>query len=201
MDGKADVFIRLEKGCGLGYLSCEALLRRTVLTRRPMEFGTISDDLVDYLKVPFFSASFSPFQLIERENKNSGHSSTFDFLAPSLGFLIIVVVGLLLYRMSLAVFSMRPFSRCEKSARSSGSQTDLRTKILTLFNLLFLFFNRKLFEGDLNTANVVVRTDDLLYSQEQVLSTRKEFCFVDANSRLNFLKSVSLFDLRFVADL
>lgn len=154
-----------------------------------MEFGTISNDLVDYLGTPFFTTSFSPLQLIEKMNQKSAHlpdGAMFEFLAPPLNFLFIVMVGFLIYRVLLLLFL--------RSKRSSGGpfQQTWQIKMLTLANLLFLFFNRKLFEGNLNTSNVLVKTDELLYSEEQVLNTQKEFCFVDESSRVNYLKNVSI---------
>ena len=161
-----------------------------------MGLGTVDPDLVGYLRIPFLATTFSPFQLIEKlDNQkveqnlaNYNFSNLFDFLAPSFTFLILLIAGPLLYCVSLFLLSGHKRS---PSLKSSRTRRNLQLKILSLCLALFFFFNRKLFEGNLNTSNVVAQTDDLLYSKEQVLKTQKEFCFIDRNPEMNLLKNVS----------
>lgn len=154
-----------------------------------MDYGAIDPKFVDYLNVPLIATGVSPLQMIKKvtnEKVVESLSSLFHFLVPSTGFLTLVLVGGLLY---WAVSSL--FSRFKKSAGLLPSRRKLQRKIVAFFLLLFLFFMGKFFEGNLNTSNVVVRTDDLLYSKEQILKTKKEFCFPEKSSEVNFFKNVS----------
>lgn len=182
---------------------------------RPLGLGSVNPELVGYLGIPFLATAFSPFQLIDKlDNQkvdqnlaNYNLSNLFDFLAPSLTFLILLAAGPLLYCVSLFLLSGHKKS---SSLRSSRIRRNLQFKILSLFHLLFLFFNRKLFEGrlaigepnkfnqrffcssgNLNTSNVCVQTDQLLFSKEQLLKTQKEFCFFDRNHENHEMKNVS----------
>ena len=65
-------------------------------------------------------------------------------------------------------------------------------KRLLFFDLLFLFYIRQFFGGNLNTENVMVRTDELLYSKDQILNTKKEFCSVEDSVENDIIKNVSL---------
>ena len=148
----------------------------------------IDPKFVDYLNVPYMAATISPFQLIKKVTKQKAVqnlSSLFHFLMPSTGFLTLVLVGCLLYW----AFSWL-LTRFQKSARSLASRRKRQTKIVSFFFLLFLSFMGQFFGGNLNTSNVVVRTDDLLYSKGQILKTKKEFCFLEKSSEMDFVKNV-----------
>ena len=113
--------------------------------------------------------------------------SFFRFLVlPSPGFLIFTLAGCLVYWTVSALFS-----RFQPSTRSLPSSRSLQTQI-SLFFVLFHFFIYQLYCNSLSTENLIVRTDDLLYSREQILKTEKEFCFfeISSSSELDFLKNI-----------
>lgn len=101
---------------------------------------------------------------------------------PATGLLFLLVAGCLLYSVSTYLFSSL------KKPKKLSSKRTLQLKIVRFFFILFLFITFLLFAAGLNTENVVVPTEDLLYSKEQILKTEKEFCF--AESEMNFLKNV-----------
>ena len=156
-----------------------------------MDYGVIDSKFVYYSNVPFTAMTVSPAHLIKSVKDQKvveSLSSLFHFLVPSTQFLTLTLVGCLLY---WALSSM--FSRLKKSARLLPSRRKLQRKIVSFFFLLFWFFIQQFFEGNLNTSNVVVQTDELLYSKEQILKTNKEFCFWEEGGEMDLLKNVSLF--------
>ena len=155
---------------------------------RPLDFGSIHPDLVNYQKVPFLAESVSPLQLIKKVTDQKVVESLwtlFHFLVPSVSFLTLVLVGCLLYWLVLLLFS-----RFKISTGQQPSRKNLQTKITAFFFLCFFFFMGQLFEACLNTSSIVVRTDQLLYSKKQILETRKEFCFWEKGSEMDFLEKV-----------
>ena len=62
---------------------------------------------------------------------------------------------------------------------------------MSFFFGLFLFYIEQFFSNNLSTENVIVPTEDLLYSKEQLLKTKKEFCFLEKSGELDYLKMVS----------
>ena len=145
MDGKVDVFFRL------------------------MEFGSIDSKYVDFLGAPFLAFGFSPGHLIERLTSQKAERSLsvlYHFLVPSTAYLALMVTGLLLFRLASALF--RNWKPRQPSRRK------VRLRLLSFLYLFFVFFMSHFFGGNLNTQNVVVRTDGLLYSKEQILKTNKE---------------------------
>ena len=132
---------------------------------RAIDYGAVDPKFVDYLNFPNSAFGFSPFQTIERlvnQRMEQSLFSLFHFLIPSTAFLALMTSGCLL----MWLFS----------TMLSGYGKNTQIKILSFCYLLFLFFVQQLFGGNLNTDNVVVRTDDLLSSKEQVLRTNKELC-------------------------
>ena len=155
---------------------------------RPMDYRVVNPEYVDYLNLPVMGVGFSPCQLIKRlANQQVDRSlwSLFHFLMPSTGLLTLILAACLLYLASSALFL---HLKRLKSLRESGR---VSIKLVSLFYFLFLFFIRYLFEGNLNTSNVLVRTDELIYSKEQILNTQKEFCFLEKSKEVDFLKDVS----------
>ena len=163
-----------------------------------MDYGAVDPKFVDYLKVPFLVYVISPLQILDRVQRlaiqkvDQSLSSLFHFFMPSTSFLTLVVAGSLLFLVASVLFSC-----FEKPSISLPSRLwlptgrKLRLKIISFFYLLFMFFNGQFFEGNLNTENIMVRTDDLLHSIEQVLRTQKEPCFVEGGAEMDFYKNVS----------
>ena len=138
--------------------------------------------------MPWYAGGFSPYQIIERpDNQKTDQNlwTLFHFLVPSASFLALVAAGCLLYWLSSALLS-----RIKKTSPLQSFRKKTQLKILAFFYVLFLFFIWQFFSGNLNTDNVVVSTDDLLYSEEQILRTQKEFCFFEKGPEENFLKNV-----------
>lgn len=72
--------------------------------------------------------------------------------------------------------------------------------MLAFVFLLFVFFTGQFFANSLKTEQVVVKTDDLIYSRYQIVNTKKEFCYFEKGMEFDFLKKVRpvyrlLFDL------
>lgn len=129
----------------------------------------------------------SPLQLLKKSNDQQVErslASLFDFLIPSVEFLALLVAGRLFYWASLAttLYLERPGS----------ARRRLQLKIVSFCCFLFVCFMRELFADNLSTENVVVETDELLFSKEKLLNTKKEFCFPEKSSELDLLKNVSL---------
>lgn len=112
----------------------------------------------------------------------------FNFLMPEIGLLLLITAGGLLYLAAFVLFSW--FEKKKKPKQQSQSH-GLQLKIISFFLILFGFFIHLNFESNLNTENVLVEIDDLLYSTQQILKTKKEFCFFENSSELDFLKNVS----------
>ena len=142
-----------------------------------MDYLTIDPQFVDYTDV-VMSFSVFPIQTIDKNIDDQNEKSLmniFEFLIPSLSFVLLFFAGFLFYFASSFVFSY--FKKLKKQS--------LQFKILSFAYLLFLFFMSEFFNGNLNTSNIIVSTDDLLYSTQQVLATRKEFCFLEKSSEFS----------------
>ena len=141
---------------------------------RSIDYGVVDPKFVDYLTYPNSAVAMVPLQLIERlanQQMEKSLSSFFHFLVPSTAFLALLATSCLLKWLLPALICLA------KKSRPSRKKLQLKIlKILWLFYFLFSFFIQQFFCGNLNTENVVVRTDDLLYSKEQVLRTNKELC-------------------------
>lgn len=159
-----------------------------------MEYGVISSQFVDYINIPYMAEPCSPFQLIEKANQKVAQrslSSLFNFLAPSPGFLMFALAGCLVYWVVSSLLS-----RFQKSARIKSLPTkgNLQMRIVFFFFTLLFFFIQLLYCNSLSTENLIVRTDDLLFSREQILKTEREFCFLEggSSSEEDFFKKASL---------
>lgn len=150
-----------------------------------MDYG-IDPMLVGYSMVPHITTTYSPIQLIQKTTTQKvvqSWSSLFQFLVPSTGFMMLALAGFLLYwTFPALLYRFKKFARLPP-------RMNLQTKIVSLFFLLFLFIMGQLFQSSLNTSNVVVRTDQLLYSKDQLLKTEKEFCFVEKGGEVEYLKN------------
>ena len=160
-----------------------------------MELGSIGPEYVSFCRIPFGTAAFSPFQIIKKstnqkavQNLSSLDSiqQLFEFLVPSVGFLALALAGCLIYWVV-----SRLFVHFKKSSILTFRR-NLQTKIFLLFFVVFLFHIKQFYEISLNTSSVLVRTDDLLYSKKHILRTKKEFCFLEKGSEVDFLRNVRL---------
>lgn len=134
--------------------------------------------------MPFVALPISPAQLIAKTIEKPDQSlwTLFQFLVPSTGLLTLALVGCLLYWVISSLLG-----RFQKSS----PRKNLQTQIVAFF-VLFLFHIKEFFVNNLNTSNVIVRTDELLYSREQILKTKKEFCFWEkGGNEEEFIKKVS----------
>lgn len=129
-------------------------------------------------------------QIVEREadQTTANLSGSFHFWMPSNDLLLLMVAGHSLYL--VASFLLR------WSIKRSGTPSRSNLKILSFVYLLFAFFTEEFFGNCLNTEQVTVNTDDLLFSKNQILNTNKEFCFFEKGVEFDFMKKVnSLFRL------
>ena len=154
-----------------------------------MDFGTISTDFVHYTESPGGMIDFLSLQFIKpRSSLNVAQDGSWmdlaHFLMPSVEFIWIVLGGLLLY--STTWMLIKRLRRC-RSALLGPRQVS----ILVVFYLLFAWIITVLFNSSLNTASLIVDTSDLLYNNDQILRTKKESCFVEASSELDYFKEVS----------
>ena len=132
------------------------------------------------------SFGYHLFQVIDKKLSSQNEQSLiglFNFLMPSLSFLLLFFAGVLLYFACSLVFSY--FKKFKKQS--------LQFKILSFAYLLFLFFICQFFNGNLNTSKIIVDDSDLLYSKQQILETKKEFCFIEkSNAEVDYFAKVSL---------
>lgn len=132
----------------------------------------------------------SPLQLIDpyierttNQRTVQSLSSLLCFLVPSAEFLTFTLVGCLFYWVVSSLLG-----RFRKSSRSPKRNVQ---NIVAFFFVWFLFFTSQLFSGSLNTSNMQVRTDNLLYSTEQILTTKKEFCSWEKSTEEDLFRKVS----------
>ena len=110
----------------------------------------LDQNLVDFTS-PIISMDLHAFQLIDKKLEvkiNDNLINLLEFLVPSFNFVLLIFSGLMLYLASLAlILSVKK------------RKNDLQTKILSFFCILvFFFFIEQFFNGNLNTANIVVNT-------------------------------------------
>ena len=132
-----------------------------------MEY-TLEERFLDYTDaiMGFF---IYPTQLLDQKTSDQNDKSLINllkFLIPSLSFALLFSAGFLLYFVFLFLISY--FKKLKRP----------QFKTLSFAYLLFLFFMCELFNGNLNTSNIIVKVNDLLYSKQQILETQKEFCFI-----------------------
>ena len=151
-----------------------------------MDYGGISTKFVNYMNRPVLVFGMSPAQFIEKEPRqevDKNFAGLVDFLMPPPGLIALLAAGGLLYWLSLALFL-----HLKKPSLPSRRRWII---IVSFFYVLFLFFVGQFFSGNLNTENIVVQTDDLIYSKEQILQTQKTFCFFEKSNEIDFFKDVS----------
>ena len=117
-------------------------------------------------------------QSISEEKLTQGFSSLVNLVVPPLQFLMAALAGLLLYLLALYLFSL-----CLRRWLNKLKGPSLQSKILGFFFLLFCFFIKELYNDNLNTENISVDVSDLLYSEEQLLNTHRQPCFMDEVSQ------------------
>lgn len=114
----------------------------------------------------------------------------FNFLVPSVQFLTFALIGCLLFWIVSWLFS-----RFKRQERSMPARRNLPKKIVSFFFVVFLFYVLQFYANTLNTESIVVNTEDLLFSKDQILKTNKEFCFWENSAtEINFFKNVSFWD-------
>lgn len=156
---------------------------------RPLDYGGIdTTKFVDFLNSPFMAIQFSPFQLIGSSGPqiDKGLWNLYQFLMPSTSFVALFLAGCLLYLVATYLLSPSSFSLFKKPTRSSR----LKLKLVFVFFLFFLLLMHQFFESNLNTENVIVETNEILYSEEKILRTKKEFCFMEKGEEMDYLKNV-----------
>ena len=164
---------------------------------RPMDFGTIRSEFVHYTESPACMINFLSFQFIKprRSWELDRESSWMDlahFLIPSVGLIWTVLGGLLLYSITWLLI---------KRFRRSATLGTRQVSILVVFYLLFAWMIAVLFSNSLNTASLIVDISDLLYNNDQILRTKKESCFMEASSEMDYYVNVSSVLVRFSSEL
>ena len=150
---------------------------------RPMEY-LLNANYVYYTDA-FMTLNYNPIQIIDKKSKDQiafNLIDLFNFLIPSFDFLLLLASGLLFYFASLWLFAY-----FAKPAKFKQSQQFL---ILSFFYLLFLFFMIEFFNDNLSTENVILDTSYLLDSKEKILETKREFCFFEKSTELNYFAQV-----------
>lgn len=192
VDGSADIFFRWPVNWNrqkvrnqTEFYSLSFILFLLWAYARPMEYGGLDTHFVDQLSVPVATSSLSPFQLIKKTTNQKvvkNLSSFLDFLMPSIEFLTLTLVGCLLYYAVSWLFSRK----------SAGLRPSIRSlQIISFSFTLFMFCIEQLFSASLNTEHVVIRTDNMLYSKEQLVETKREFCFWERGAEEEFFEKVS----------
>lgn len=139
----------------------------------------------------------------EEKRDNEGFTILLDLVVPPLEFLVVALGGLLIHLVCLGLFALGL-----RKWRQRPTGKHLQIKILGFFFFLFWFFidqfyNGKFdciqcnafreilveevlilssaiyFIGNLSTENITVDVSDLLLSEEQILRTKREPCFLD----------------------
>lgn len=135
------------------------------------------------------SRSYNALQLIDKKLSNEQTERTFkkliDFLIPSLDFLLLFLISLIVYFVFRALFTS-----FRTPILISFRRLNSKMKFISLFYLIFLYFMRQFFSCNLNTLNVIVDISDLLYSKETLLETKKEICFPERNSDIEHFEKV-----------
>ena len=157
---------------------------------RPIELGMIGLNFVNFIEVPLAAERISPVQMVEREVDQAtidlSLSSSFRFWVPSTDLLLLMVIGCLIHFVISFLF------QCSIKRTQAPPGSNLKLKILSFFYLLFIFFTEEFFGNSLSSEQVIVRTDGLLYSRDNILNTNKEFCFFENSVEFEFMIKVSL---------
>lgn len=150
---------------------------------RAMQFGMITNELVDYIESPKNVIDVLSFQFIQPRrpvdpDKDQSLMNLLHFLLPSTELALIVLAGLLLCSaIWLAIKHLRRWH--------------MQVSILILLYLWFTWMIDVLYNSSLNTASLSVDISDILYSKQQILRTQKESCFLESNSvEVDYYKSV-----------
>lgn len=151
---------------------------------RPINFFDADQRLIDYSDV-VMSKSFNTMQIIEKKLSTQEEQSLMNllnFLIPSLGFVGLLLASLLLYFASLLLLSSFKLTKLRRLKR----RTNFKTRIQWLSFVAFLFLMSLFFSANLNTMKIVVDVSDVLYSKEKLLETKRELCYPELNSELNY---------------
>ena len=123
-------------------------------------------------------------KISEKERSIRGLARLIEFLVPPLEFLVATLAGILTHLLCLGLFAFclpKLFGGSSKGVR-------LQIKILSFCFLLFFFFINQFYQGDLSTDQITVDVSELLHSEEQLLRTDKEPCFLDRQAFLSMIK-------------
>lgn len=139
---------------------------------RAMDMSTPST-VVDYSSV-IGSLNFFSLQTINHKLANQDLVGLIIFLVPSFEFLT-ASLGCLL----ISLVFRHLFSSGLRIDFGQNRRRNLQTKVLAFFHLLFLLFALQLYNGSLNTSNLITDTSDLLYNDEQIRNTKRESCLFE----------------------
>ena len=98
-----------------------------------------------------------------------------NLLVPSIELLKITVCGILAYRIFFFSFLFCLW----KFFKKKSNKTNLQIKILAFAYLLYWFFIDSIYNAIISTESITVDVSDLLYSNEQILNTKKTPCFFE----------------------
>ena len=163
---------------------------------RPMDFY-VRQEFVGFSNV-VSSVSYFPLQIIEtkmNERNFKNLTSFLSFFVPSFSYALLVSTGILIHYLIFLKF----FSYIKRLPHSTAAKKqNLQIKIITFSFLIFAFLTGMFFSNSLNALKIIVDTRDLLSCKEKVLQTKKEVCFFEKSSELDFFSQVSFWIEMFV---
>ena len=151
---------------------------------RPINYFDADHRMIDYSDV-VMSKSFNTLQLIEKKLSSQTEKSLMgllNFLLPSLGYLGLLFASLLLYFVALFLLSSFKLAKLRRLRR----RQNFKFKILSFFFVAGMFLTSLFFSCNLNTMKILVDVSDILYSKEKLLETKREICYPELNSELNY---------------
>lgn len=158
--------------------------------------------LVDFT-VPFRPSSYLTVQMIDDKKNVLGKQSFYDLysiFAPSESFFAFWF-GIFLFVLIVSTFLLR-FTSKNVAKFSSFFETllDLPTRTLKpnafgiyfIFFILYIFLILDIIQNNVKTLKLLVDTSQLITSEERLIRTKKEVCFLEESQETDFFR-VSIF--------
>lgn len=149
----------------------------------PVDISSIPQSVVDSTNV-IHSLNYILSHLInEKQQTTQSLRTVFELLVPSSDLLKIALIGVLLYFVLLYSFSF-----ILKRFFGEKKQPNHQIKYLLFAFVLFLFFVEQFYHGTINTESVTVDLSDILYSNERILNSDFEPCFLEERIEMSIFK-------------